>query len=222
HRRQLDAELCHDPRRLQGWGDKRVEAEAKKIAYRLDAQAVVERAAKAAADRTVTIRPAPECMTYVTVLLPVAQGVGVYAALKRAADTTFDERSRGQIMADTVYERVTGHPAAAPVPITVNVVMSDQTLIAGSHQPAHVQGYGPVPAGTARTLIKNAATDARSRATLRRLYARPSTGALVAMDSRARLFPKALARFIDLRDQTCRTPYCDAPIRHHDHARPHR
>jgi hypothetical protein len=30
-----------------------------------------------------------------------------------------------------------------------------------------------------------------------------------------------LARFIDLRDQRCRTPYCDAPIRHHDHAHPH-
>ena len=37
-----------------------------------------------------TIRPAPDAMTYVTALLPVAQGVGVYAALKRAADTTFD------------------------------------------------------------------------------------------------------------------------------------
>jgi hypothetical protein len=27
--------------------------------------------------------------------------------------------------------------------------------------------------------------------------------------------------FIGLRDQTCRTPYCDAPIRHRDHAQPH-
>jgi len=42
------------------------------------------------------------------------------------------------------------------------------------------------------------------------------------MESRARIFPKGLAAFIDLRDQTCRTPYCDAPIRHHDHATPHR
>ena len=56
-------------------------AAAKEIADRLDAQAVVDRAAKAEADRTVTIRPAPDTMTYVTALLPVAQGVGVYAAL---------------------------------------------------------------------------------------------------------------------------------------------
>jgi hypothetical protein len=33
----------------------------------------------------VTIRPAPHTMTYVTALLPVANGVGVYAALNYAA-----------------------------------------------------------------------------------------------------------------------------------------
>src|ERR1700742_3690277 len=91
-------------------------------------QAVVDRAAKAEADRTVTIRPAPDCMTYVTVLLPVAQGVSVYAALKRSADTTFDDRSRGQVMADTVVERVTGRAAEEPEPVALNLVMSDQTL----------------------------------------------------------------------------------------------
>ena len=63
-------------------------------------------------------------------------------------------------------------------------------------------------------------TDRRSRATLRRLYAHPRSGALVAMESRARLFPRGLAAFIALRDGRCRTPYCDAPIRHRDHAQP--
>ena len=81
-RRALDAELCADVSKLEGMGDARITAAAKEIAARLDAQAVVDRAAKAEADRTVTIRPAPDCMTYVTVLLPVGQGVGVYAALE--------------------------------------------------------------------------------------------------------------------------------------------
>ena len=83
NRRQLDAELCSDVARLDGMGDARVAAAAKEIACRLDVQAVVDRAAKAEADRTVTIRPAPDTMTYVTALLPVAQGVGVYAALNK-------------------------------------------------------------------------------------------------------------------------------------------
>ena len=55
---------------------------------------------------------------------------------------------------------------------------------------------------------------------LRRLYTHPGTGELVAMDSRARLFPPGLRRFIQARDDTCRTPYCDAPIRHLDHIIP--
>ncbi|MEO7746234.1 MAG: HNH endonuclease signature motif containing protein, partial [Actinomycetota bacterium] len=56
---------------------------------------------------------------------------------------------------------------------------------------------------------------------LRWLYATPAEGALVAMDSRARCFPPALAEFIRLRDRTCRTPWCDAPVRHVDHVRAH-
>ncbi len=108
HRRELDRELCADPARLSGWGDKRIAAE-------LDVAAVVDRSRKAAQDRCVTIRPAPDTMTYVTALLPVAQGVAVYAALKREADTTFDGRSAGQVMADTLVERVTGRAATEPV-----------------------------------------------------------------------------------------------------------
>ncbi|MCZ8381457.1 HNH endonuclease [Mycobacterium sp. CPCC 205372] len=218
-RRRLDAELCGEMARLEGWGDGRIEAEAKKIAYRLDAQAVVDRAAKAPSERTVTTRPAPDCMVYVTALLPVAQGVGVYAALKRAADTTGDGRSRGQVMADTLYERVTGQKAADPAPVSVDLVMSDRVLLGGDAEPAHLQGYGPIPAAIARQMVADAA--GAGAAALRRLYARPSSGALVAMESRSRCFPKALAKFVDLRDQRCRTPYCDAPIRHHDHAHPH-
>lgn len=71
-----------------------------------------------------------------------------------------------------------------------------------------------------RAMVSGAAGDRRSRATLRRLYAHPRSGALVALESRARLFPRGLAAFIELRDQRCRTPYCDAPIRHRDHAQP--
>jgi hypothetical protein len=48
----------------------------------------------------------------------------------------------------------------------------------------------------------------------------PSSGDLVGMDSRARLFPAGLRRFILARDDACRTPYCDAPSRHHDHIVP--
>jgi Domain of unknown function (DUF222) len=222
HRRQLDAELCADTSTLAGWGDTRVEAEAKKVTARLDAAAVVERNAKAARDRCVTTRPAPNGMVYVTLLAPLSQGVGIYAALKRHADLTGDARARGQIMVDTAYERITGRAVTEPVDVRLNLVMADTTLFGGDDCPGYLQGYGPVPAQVVRHLLGDAVADENAKATLRRLYRHPESGQLAAMESRARTFPTALAMFIGLRDQTCRTPYCNAPIRHHDHATPDR
>lgn len=40
------------------------------------------------------------------------------------------------------------------------------------------------------------------------------------MDSRRRIFPRGLVDLLVARDQTCRTPWCDAPIRHIDHIVP--
>lgn len=81
-----------------------------------------------------------------------------------------------------------------------------------------IPGHGPVPAPIARQLTTKAARDAR--AWLRRPYAEPDSGQLVSMDSRRRTFTASQAHFLGLRDQTCRTPYCDAPVRHIDHAMP--
>lgn len=216
-RRQIDTELCSDVSRIKGLGDKRLTAEAKKIAYRLDPQAVVHRARRAENERRVSLRPAPDTMTYLTALLPMKQGVAAYAALVRAADTSPDgTRGRGQIMADTLVELLTGVTRADAVPIGVNLVISDESLLAAGNEPATVSGHGPMPAAVGRRLVAESVS-AGARTALRRLFRNPA-GALVGMDSRRRSFPKALAEFIDLRDQTCRTPWCDAPIRHHDHA----
>ncbi|WP_179476380.1 HNH endonuclease, partial [Mycolicibacterium vinylchloridicum] len=95
-------------------------------------------------------------------------------------------------------------------------------LLGAQQGAAAIAGYGSVPSAVAQKMVFDAVSDPRSRATLRRLYATPASGALVALESRSRLFPKGLADFIELRDRRCRTPYCDAPVRHRDHATPHR
>lgn len=56
---------------------------------------------------------------------------------------------------------------------------------------------------------------------IRRLFARFGDRSLVAMDSARRVFAGNLRRFIVVRDQRCRTPWCDAPIRHVDHPERH-
>ncbi|KXW61789.1 hypothetical protein MPHL43239_19400, partial [Mycolicibacterium phlei DSM 43239 = CCUG 21000] len=90
------------------------------------------------------------------------------------------------------------------------------TLMGDDDAPAWLAGYGPLPAAIARGLTGDAVRDKKTKAMLRRLYRHPSSGQLVAMESRARVFPKGLAEFIGIRDRTCRTPYCNAEIRHRD------
>ena len=218
HRRAIDEEIADH---LEGWGDRRVEAEVKKRAYRLDPHGYLARLAGAAQDRTVSLRPAPDTMSFLTGYLPVAQGVAVFAALRRSADglkSQGDERSRGQIMADTLVERVTGQATAEAVPLEVNVVMTDQSLFnigSASDEPAQVEGYGPIPAELARRLLL--AADASADAWVRRLYTSADTGELAGLDSKRRVFAGSLRRLLVARDQVCRTPWCDAPIRHKDH-----
>jgi len=229
-RTAVDEELAPDAGTLTGAGDRRLTAAARTAAYRLDPRSVTQRAAHATADRHVSLRPAPDTMACLTALLPVAQGVAVYNALTRHADTlrtAGDPRTRGQAMADALVERTTGTPGGISG-IEIQLVMTDRTLFQADSEPARLPGYGTVPAGWARTLINDTAgtgtgTPGEERDVktwLRRLYTRPGSGELVGMDSRARIFPTGLRRLIQTRDDTCRTPYCNAPIRHLDHIVP--
>ncbi|MFJ4029247.1 DUF222 domain-containing protein [Paenarthrobacter sp. NPDC089989] len=324
----VDEELAADTGTFEGLGDRSIIAAAKAAAYRRDPRSVTQRAARAASERHVGLRPAPDTMAILTALLPVAQGVAAYKALTEAADSarsTGDERSRGQVMADTLVERLTGTPGGISK-VEVQLVMTDRTLFQGDSEPARLEGYGIVPGGWARELVGKAEqvraeagepvglsgqappgecgppradagervglsgqappgecgppradagerlglsgpalpgecgpplaeagapvrpaghafpgeygpprpssgtheasgqgkprSDPAFEVYLRRLFTAPARGELVAMDSKARLFPGGMRRFIEARDATCRTPYCDAPIRHIDHIVP--
>ena len=64
--------------------------------------------------------------------------------------------------------------------------MSDVVLLGRDEGAARVRGYGLVPADVARALVRDA--DKAGRAVLRRLYAAPLSGQLVAVDSRSTNF----------------------------------
>ncbi|WP_235734638.1 HNH endonuclease, partial [Nocardioides alcanivorans] len=231
--------------------------EAAKHAARLDPASVVRRRARAAADRRVTVTPAPDAMSRVTITVPVEQGVAAYAALKNSADAVRGTvqgagRSRGQLMADAAICRLTGQEHADRVPVRINLIMNHHALF-GTGTGADA-GFGEetvkivergigsfeLPAELARRLAHQAARAAASPTSgstssgvgagggtgvgtvgwIRRLYAHPTSGQLVAMDSGSRQVPVGLGDFITLRDQTCRTRYCDAPARHFDHIEP--
>ncbi|MBC7275719.1 DUF222 domain-containing protein [Nocardioides sp.] len=224
NRRVIDYQLCSsgsgaEPPAVVTMGLRQLENAAKKLAITLDQESMVARAANAEKDRRVSVRPAPDTMTWLGALLPVKDGVAVYAALDqaaKAAQAAGDERTRDQVMADTLVDRVTGRSATGAKPrIEVKVVMTADSLTNDSDQPAVVEGYGPVPAAWAREALRDA------EVFIRRLYADPA-GQLVALESRSRKAPHGLAEFITTRDGgICRTNGCDAPIRNVDHAQRH-
>ncbi|MEU0313037.1 DUF222 domain-containing protein [Nocardioides sp. NPDC006273] len=224
NRRVIDYQLCSpgsdgEPPAVVTMGLRQLENAAKKLAITLAQEFVVARAVNAEKDRRVSVRPAPDTMTWLGALLPVQDGVAVFAALDqaaKAAQAAGDDRTRGQVMADTLVDRVTGRSATDAKPrIEVKVVMTADSLANDADQPAMVDGYGPVPAAWAREALADA------EVFVRRLYTDPA-GQLIAMESRSRKAPDGLAEFITTRDGgICRTNGCDAPIRNIDHAERH-
>jgi hypothetical protein len=247
-RAQVDEQLCADPSVVEGLSPRRLVGRLQKAAADLDSGAVVKRRARAEADRHVTLRPAPDVMTWLGVLLSIKNGVAVHATLRREAGrakAAGDPRSIGQLMADILVQRVV-HPgladtatgaqitwaeAASPapastvpttpstVPVMVNLIVRDSVLLGDEEGTGWVEGHGPVPGDLIRQWIADN-QEAGVDAWLRRLYEQPTTGALVAMDSRSELFQGRLAEFIRFRDRICRTRGCGAPIRHTDHIEP--
>lgn len=223
HRMQVDEAIAANPVELSRRGDQETAVLIQQLAARLDAAALARRRRYAESARRVSVRPAPDAMVFFTALLPVAEGVGMFASLKAHASTavgTGEETSIGAAMVDELVRRVTGVTKELPPPVALGLTMSTAALLEHADDPAWIAGYGPVPAEVGRALVADN-LDAGAKVWLKRLFTRPDSGELISLDSRARLFPKPLADFIDLRDRWCRTPWCDAPIRHRDHVKPY-
>ncbi|HEX7351054.1 DUF222 domain-containing protein [Brachybacterium sp.] len=236
-------------------------------AMELDPESAVRRIQRAASARRITLRPAADGMSVLRAVLPVKEGVASFDALTRtakAAKSAGDPRSKGQIMADTLVERTTGAETVDDIPVEVQLLMTDTTLLGAENRTAWMDGH-PVPGAVARDIALGTRTAARRElendekwmATtssdavmrpdhdcamnppvhdpavplpdevtdaarwIRRLYTDPRTGELQDVDGRRRLFRGEVRRFILLRDQRCRTPFCDARIHDVDHAQRH-
>lgn len=222
-------------------GDRALAAAAHRVSVDLDQAAVVERRRRAAASRSISVRPAPDGMAYLSILGPLVDVVGAYAALTVAEKARYvatgdpetdaaraaDDRGRGAWMADTALERLSGRTEGQLQPVEVGLVMDESVVVpradgtsTGGDGQAEVPGWGAVPGDTAREHLLGL-LDEGARVWLRRLWTSPDGRDLVTMDSRRRLFTGALRRLIELRDPTCRMPWCDAPARQVDHIDPH-
>lgn len=225
-RDRLDAELA--PRIVQ-LTPASAKGAARRIADRLDQDAASRRLERNEAQRYVSIRPAADGMVRLCALLPTRAGVAVHAALTKlaaAAPATGETRSKGQLMADELVERVTGRETPTAVPIQLQLLMTDRTLLAHGTDTALLDGM-PIPAEAALALALATSQELSSdgpgidtnepRRYLRRLFTDPATGNLTDMDVKRRAFTGAVRTFITARDQRCRIPHCDAAIRDIDH-----
>jgi hypothetical protein len=195
-------------------GQVRAAADARVAA--LDPAAAERRAHEARARRDVWVAPRPDGVAVLGATLPAEQALACWQALvghARGRRADGDDRSIAQIMCDTLVGRVTGAARAeAPARVELQVVITDESLLGGSDQPAALAGYGPLPAATAVRLAADA------QAWVRRLLTDPLTGAVTDADARRRRFFAGAARdLVRIRDRRCRHPVCDAPIRDIDH-----
>jgi hypothetical protein len=194
---------------------------ARARADELDQAAALARNEREVADRHVSLRPASGSTVRLSALLPLAEGVAVYKELDQAASTARSrgtEGTRGQHMADALVARITGRQEPESTSVEIQLMMTDKALLDEADDVAWLDGH-PVPAGIARrfALHGDPEDDDSAQRFVRRLLTDPVSGRLTAADDTRRRFSGADRRFIEIADQTCRTPWCEARIRHIDH-----
>ncbi|HSF37345.1 MAG TPA: DUF222 domain-containing protein, partial [Nocardioides sp.] len=111
---------------------------AGRVAAELDAASVARRRAAAVRSRRVSTRPAPDGMAYLTVLGPLKDIVGAYAALQARAKAVVggqcpqegpDGRGVGAVMADTALRLLSGRAVGQTQPVEVHLVITDRALL---------------------------------------------------------------------------------------------
>jgi uncharacterized protein DUF222/HNH endonuclease len=218
-RRTADAEIGRELRYL---GNRDLQQLVQRIVYRLDQAGAVRRRTRAQSRRRVTKRNLGDGTALVTGVVcdihaaAIMGSLAERAALERATGVAGD-RSHAQLVADLFVERLTGQSVATAVPVTVDLVVSAETLLGGDHEPAEVLGCGPVPASVARAMV---IASPQEQTRVRRLFRYEKTDRLVAMESTGRRFRGLRALLIRIRDRGCRTPYCNGDIKHGDHVVP--
>jgi hypothetical protein len=207
-----DAELAD---KIVGMTTMQAKHAAARVVIGIDAEAAHDRATRNRADARVTLHPETDGVANLNIRGPAEQILAAHKALDDWAQglrSAGDPRTAGQIMQQTLVERVTGQSHADDITVEINLVLDAETLIAGGDNPVELEGYGPISPDVADEIIARAPT-----ATIRRLLTDPVDGTLIAREPRRRRFNARTAAHIKVRDRRCRQPGCDAKIRHHDH-----
>ena len=188
-------------------------ARVRRAAMALDPVTAEERHQRALADRTVGYVPGEDGMVSMPVVLGAPEAQLIFTRLTAAATLlpATDPRTMDQKRADLLVDAVLSGLPVDGLPVlqgrrpSINVVVSADTLLGLDDQPAHLTGYGPITAHTARRLA------ADGSGTWRRLLTDPDTGALLDISEHRYRPPQRLRDFIAARDDVCAFPTCNQP-----------
>ena len=154
---------------------------------RIDADAARERAQQNRADQRVSMVPDTDGVAILQVRGPAEQILAAHTALDdhaRGLRAAGDDRAVGQIMTQTLVERVTGQRYAEHTNVEVQLVMDAATFTAQDDgEPVDLTGYGPISPAVADDIIAGAPD-----AWIRRLLVDPVDGTLVVREPRRRHF----------------------------------
>ncbi|WP_114855089.1 HNH endonuclease [Brachybacterium sp. YJGR34] len=235
---EVDRMIGEHPEALHGKSRGRLRSDIQQLIQHLEPGTSRARAERAARARHVTMTPLADGMARVSAVLRAIEATAMMKTLHTRAEVARAAGAKDPVPAleadalvDAVLTGTDDQHSAGPG-LDVGIVITDTALLdRDDGQCAKLEGYGALPAHiVSDTLLGRppghlprrgeAHPDREVSAVFRRLYTCPSSGQLVAMESRARAFTTGLARMIRWRDETCRTPWCNARIRHTDHATP--
>lgn len=164
-------------------------------------------------------------MMSLPVILPAADGQSIYTRLTAAAamlpksDTRTMDQRRADLLVDAVLTGIPlgGLPQRQGRTPSIQVVVSADTLLELDDEPAHLTGYGPISAETARRLA------ADESGTWRRLLTDPG-GRLIDISERRYRPSRRLREFVSIRDDVCSFPTCNQPGYRcdYEHIKPYR
>lgn len=186
--------------------------QARALREELRVESVADRHRAARAERRVELEPAGDGMAWLHALLPAGDALLIRSRLDGVARSAGDDpRHADQLRADAARDLLL-HGALPPeselagvlaaVRPTVHVTVPVLTLMGASEAPAHLDGYGPIDADTARTLAALAPS-------FTRLLTHPVSGTVLDVDRTAYRPPADLKRWLQVRDGTCRFPGCN-------------
>ncbi|WP_166806242.1 HNH endonuclease [Cryobacterium cheniae] len=186
---------------------------ARVLRERLHPESITARRQKSFSERTSWVQAEPDGMATLTVTTSADVVHSIFARANDAALSLVGPgeprtltQVRTDVISDLLVDGVTPSGIGKGIRATVQITVPVMTLLGHSEEPGYLEGYGPIDPDTARDLASRAPS-------FTRILVHPETGVVLSVGRERYKVPKALRRFLRLRDETCRFAGCNQPAR---------